>query len=97
MSDPVVQHRLTQRRQPTIVEQARFGQPAQVEDPVPDRAADARPRAVDRENAEREVLDRKIGMAVGACFPARAGRIMGFVDAGHFGNCAFGKSAQAAS
>ena len=79
--EPVVQHRLPQCALPRRIEQRRGV--VQIEDRVTDRDPDARLLRVGREDAKRQILDREIAMAVGAVDPARARRVMGFVEVGH--------------
>ena len=80
MRQPVVEDRLRQRPLPRRIEQSGCG--AEVEDLVADGATDARFVAA-QEYAERQVLDREIGMTVGAVDPAAPRRIMGFVQPLH--------------
>ncbi len=78
-------------------EQPACGERAQIEDEVADGDSAASLRAR-RENAERQILDREIGMAGRALDPAGALQIVRRVDLrGHRGNSAFGKPHQAAS
>ena len=57
----------------------------------------ARLAAAMRKHPERQILDREVGMGVGAGYPAGARGIMGLVEVIGHGNMAFGKSAQASS
>jgi len=61
-------------------EHARLAGHLEVEDVVPDRDAAARPLPCLAVDAERQVLDREIRMAVGAFDPAPALHVMGCVD-----------------
>jgi hypothetical protein len=91
---PLVERRAHQRRQPPIVEQPGLGQPTQVENAVADRDPDARLLAAGREHAQRQILNREVGMAIGAVDPAGPRGVVGFVGHAGHGKVAFGKSAQ---
>ena len=97
MGEPGVQGRQAERQLPMIVEQPRRRNSLQVEDHVTDCDADAGLVIADRKNSQRQVLDREIGMAVGAFDPAGQLLIVRLVKLDHFGSCALGKSAQASS
>ncbi len=64
-------------------EQGRGGQRAEVEDHVPDGDAAPGSFIAAREDAEGQVLDRKIAVAVRAFDPGAQSAVMGFVDRGH--------------
>ena len=53
VAEPFVKRRPHQRRQPAIVDQPGFGEPAQVDDPVADRRPDPRLAAANRKHPER--------------------------------------------
>ena len=66
----------------SAVEQAELERGREIEDLVADRDAAARRASRRREHAERQVLDREVGMIVGRGDPAAPPRPMGVVDHG---------------
>ena len=70
--------------------------PAEVEDQVADRDTGTRMAARRREDTERQILDREIGMAVRGFDPAQTRRIMRLVDPAH-GSFALSNPAQHSS
>src|SRR5262249_56214954 len=68
------------RRYP--IEQAEFERRGEIEDIVPDRDAAAGDAARRGEHAERQVLDRKVGVLMGRGEPAAPRGGMGLVDPG---------------
>src|SRR5262245_55445801 len=95
MGEPGVERAEAERQLPMLVEEPGAGQRLQVEDHDADRDADARFAVADRENAQRQVLDRRVRMAVGTVDPTGPRLVVGFVESGHLGSWALGKSAQA--
>jgi hypothetical protein len=80
--------------EPRLVRQQRR-RGAEVEDHVPDRHAAARRAAPRRgEHAERQVLDREVGMSVGGVDPAPQRRVVGRVHGHRFPVKLFGSPSQ---
>ena len=89
--EPRVEHRLRQVLAPVFIEQ--IGDAREVEHIIADRHSRPPLPLGFGENAERQILNRKIAVR-GARDPARSRRVVGFVDHGSF---ALGKPVQAKS
>lgn len=95
MAEKIIECRCRER--PVEQRGQEVGDSPQVENVVADRDAGSRIRASWRENAERQVLDRKVGMFLGTFDPAGAGRIMRLINHRDHRTFALGKPAQTAS